>query len=129
MAQKETQSERPEKSMPSSLVPPELAEMGKKRIDDFLAFQTEVLDKLRETNQHWFERALSEANLASEFAAKMTAARSIPDAMSVYQEWSGRRFEMMAQDGKNFLIDAQNLMQTGAKLLSNGWASKRGSKG
>jgi hypothetical protein len=62
--------------------------MGKKRIDEFVKMQAELLDKLQETNRQWLDRAQSEANLASEFASKLAAARSIPDAMTAFQEWS-----------------------------------------
>ncbi len=125
MAQKESHSERTEKSALPNLVPAEFAAMGKKRVEDFVNAQTELLDKLRETNRQWFERVQSEANLASEFAAKLTAARSIPDAMTACQEWTSRRFEMMAEDGKQLFADTQKFMETGARLLSNGWLSNR----
>jgi hypothetical protein len=85
--------------------------------------QTELLERLKETNRQWFDRVESEANLASEFASKLTSARSLPDAMSACQEWTMRRFAMMAEDGKHVLADTQKLMETGARLLSNGWQS------
>ena len=104
----------------------EFATMGKKRIEDFVNAQTEFLDTLQETNREWFDRMQSEANLTSEFASKLTAARSIPDAMTACQEWSSRRFEMMAEDGKHLLSDTQKFMETGAHLLANGWLTKSG---
>jgi hypothetical protein len=58
--------------------------------------------------------------LASEFATKLTATRSIPEAMAVCQEWTGRRFAMLAEDGKHLLVDTQDFMAAGARLLSNG---------
>ncbi len=125
MAQKESQSERTEKSSLPNLVPAEFAAMGKKRMEEFANAQTELLDKLQEANRQWIGRMQSEANLASEFAAKLTAARSIPEAMTACQEWTSRRFEMMAEDGKHLLADTQKFMETGARLLSNGWMSSR----
>ncbi len=125
MAQKESHSERTEKSPLPNLVPVEFAAMGKKRFEDFVNAQTELWDKLQETNRQWVERMQSDANMASEFASKLTAARSIPDAMTACQEWTSRRFEMMAEDGKHLFDDTQKFMQTGARLLSNGWLSGR----
>ncbi len=93
MAQKESHTE---KSSSPLLMPTEFAEMGKKRADEFVKTQTEFLEKLQEMNRQWFDRAQSEASLASEFTSKLTAARSIPEAMAAYQEWASRRFEMMA---------------------------------
>jgi len=126
MVQKETQTGRTEKSSPLSLAPIQLAEMGKKRIEEFVNMQTELLDKLQETNREWFDRAQSEANLVSEFAAKLSNARSIPDAMAACQEWTSRRFEMMAEDGKHLLADTQKFMETGARLVPNGWLTNAG---
>ena len=59
------------------------------------------------------------SELRFQLASKLTAARSIPDAMTACQEW-GRRFEMMAEDGKHLLSDTQKFMETGAHLLANG---------
>ncbi len=63
--------------------------------------------------------------LASEFASKLTQARSIPDAMSTCQEWAGRRFKMMAEDSKHVLTDIQNFMENG--LASSRSAGSSGS--
>jgi hypothetical protein len=125
MAQEEPHSERSEKSSPLNLNPTELAAMGMKRVEDFVHVQTELFNKLQETNQQWLERVQSEANLASEFASKLTAARSMPDTMTACQEWTSRRFEMMAEDGKHLLADTQKFMETGARMVSNGWLSSR----
>lgn len=98
--------------------------MGKRRIEDFVNAQTDLLEKLQASNRQWFDRMQSEANLASEFASKLTAARSIPDAMTACQEWANRRFEMMAEDREHMLSDCQKFTETGAHLLWNGWQSK-----
>jgi hypothetical protein len=100
--------------------------MGKKRIEDFVNAQTELFEALQATNRQWLDRAQTEANLASEFAAKLTAARSIPDAMTACQDWTTRRFELMAEDGKHLLADSQKFIETGARLLSNDWLTKGG---
>jgi hypothetical protein len=109
-----------EKSSSSNLMPPEFAEMGKKRVEEFVNTQTELLEKLQEMNRQWFDRAQSEADLASELTSKLTAARSIPDAIAAYQEWTSRRFEMMAEDGKHLLADTQKFMEAAIRLMSNG---------
>jgi hypothetical protein len=121
---KESQNEQTETSALSSM-PAEFAAAGRKSFEDFTKAQTELLEKLRESNRQWIERVQSEANLASEFAAKLSAARSIPDAMSACQEWTSRRFEMMADDGKHLLADTQKFMETSARLMSKGWLSDR----
>ena len=119
MAQKESHIERTEKFSSPNLMPTEFAEMGKKRIEELVNSQTEFLEKLQEMNCQWLDRAQSETNLASEFASKLTAARSIPEAMAAYQEWASRRFEMMAEDGKHLFADAQKFMEAATRLLPN----------
>jgi len=121
MAQKESSVERTEKYSMLNLMPAQLAAMGKKQIDEFIKMQTELLDKLLETNRQWFDRMQLEANVASELGSKLTASRSIPDAMTAWQEWATRRFEMMAEDRKHLLTDCQIFTETGARLLSKGW--------
>ena len=126
MAQKESHAERTEKSSLPNLMPTEFAELGKKRIEEFVNTQKELVEKLQEMNRQWFDRAQAEANLASELASKLTAARSIPDAMAAYQEWASRRFEMMAEDGKHLLADTQKFMEAATHLLPNGSLIKGG---
>jgi hypothetical protein len=119
MARKEIHAQRTENSLFAN--PTEFAALEKKRIEDFVNTQTELLDKLQETNRQWFDRMQSEANLASEFGSKLTAARSIAEAMIACEEWATRRFEMMAEDRKHLLTDCQMFTETGARLLSKGW--------
>ena len=123
MAQKESHSERTEKSPLPNLIPAEFAAMGKKRFDELAAMQTERLEKLQEANRNWFDRMQAEVTLASEFAAKLTSARSIPEAATAYQEWASRHMEMAAEDAKRMFADGQKLAETGARLFFNGWRS------
>ena len=126
MAQKESYAERTEKTSSPNLMPAEFSEMGKKRVEEFVNTQRELLEKLQEMNRQWFDRAQSETNLTSEFASKLTAARSIPEAMAAYQEWASRRFEMMAEDGKQLFADAQKFVEAATRLLPNASLIKGG---
>ena len=58
-----------------NLTPADLAAEAKRRIEEFADAQTKQLDKLQETNRLWLDRMQAEANLASEFASKLAAAR------------------------------------------------------
>lgn len=104
----------------------QFAEMGRKRIEDFVKVQTELLDRVQETNRKWFDRAQAEANLASEFASKLTKVHSLPEAMAIWQEWTGRSFEMLAEDGKHMLADTQKFMATVTHLMPNGGPANGG---
>ncbi len=127
MVQKE--SERTKQSSSPNPMQIDFAAMGGKRIEEFVNLQTKLLNEFQETNRQWFDRAQSEVNLASEFAAKLTAARSVPEAMAACQEWTSRRFAMMAEDGKHLLADTQKFMEVGARLLSNGALINGGKSG
>ena len=108
MAQKEFQSERTEKLPLPYLIHPEFAAMGKKRVEEFVKAQKGLVDKLQETNRHWFERMQYEVNDGSGFASKLTTVGSIPDAARMYQEWMTRRFEMMTEDSERLFADTQS---------------------
>ncbi len=86
-----------------------------------LEAQTVLFEKLQELNKQWFDRVETEATLASELAAKFTAARSIPEVATAYQVWASRHVEMATEDAKRLLAEGQRLAETGARLLSNGW--------
>ena len=120
MAQTQSTTVKAEKSSSSSLIPTEFAAMGTKRLKDFAATQKELLEELQEVNRIWFDRMQSEASLASEFATKLTAARSIPETATIYQDWASRRMAMAAEDTKRLLADSQKFIETGARLLSSG---------
>jgi hypothetical protein len=124
MPQKESYTDRAEKSPPSPLSP-EFATMGKKGIEELLNVQTELFKNLQETSRHWLEIVQSETALASKFATKLATTRSIPDAMTTCQEWVGRQIEMMTEDSKLLVADTQRFMETGARVLSSGRWSNR----
>jgi hypothetical protein len=99
--------------------------MGRKHVDEFLNAQSELLDKLQETNRQWLDHTQSEANLAFEFVSKLTGAHSVPEATAACQEWTTRRFELMAEDGKRLLADTQKFLERNARLWFDGWLTKR----
>jgi len=116
------QSERMEAS--TLFNPAEFAAFGKNYVEELNTAQTELFGKLQDINRHWLERINSEANLASKFASEFAAAKSIPEAVSAYQEWTKRRFEMMAEDGQHLMADAQKFATTSARLFANPWQPK-----
>jgi len=124
MAKKEPGSHEAEHASAFDLIPAEFAAANKKRIENLINAQTELLAQLQGTNRQWLERIQLEGALASEFASKLTASRSIPDAIAACQDWTSRRFEMMAKDGKHLLDDTQKLMQIGAHFFASGWPTE-----
>jgi hypothetical protein len=96
----------------------ELASIGKQRFEDFVSTQAEILGQLREMNELWLDRFRSEVDLASEFATKLTAAHSIPEAMSASQEWTSRRLQAITEDGTRLLTLIHKLAETSAHLVA-----------
>ena len=82
------------------------------------ALQKELFDTFDGMNREWVSRVQSEAKLASDFVSKLTAARSIPDAASAYQECATRQFEMFTEDSRRMLANSQKLMETGTRLFT-----------
>jgi hypothetical protein len=126
LTQKEAHTERTEKSALPNLI--RVAATEKKYFELLAKAQTELFNKLAETNRQWLDRMQVEANSVSEFASKLTASRSIPDAMTACQEWANRCLEMMAEDRKHVLDDYQRFAETGARLLATGWQQLKGSE-
>jgi len=114
-----------DKSFPFLLDTSELAALGKRRIGNFVRVQTELLDEIQEANRHWLDRFESEANLASEFAAKLSEARSMPDAMAVSRDWATQYFAMLAEDRKHLADDTRKFMATGARLFSGRFSGEQ----
>jgi Phasin protein len=107
-----------EQGLLSKQVTAELAAIGQQRLQDFVSAQVELLHQLRALNEIWLNRLRSDVNLASEFTAKLTESRSIPEAMSASQEWTMRRLQMMAADGQQLATVIQKLAETSARLLT-----------
>ena len=104
----------------SNLVSGDFAELSKKRLAAMVEMQKAFFDTIESMNQAWFERAKSEATLASELVTKLTAARSVPETASVYQECLGKRMDLLADDSRRLLSDGQRMVNLGARFLANG---------
>jgi hypothetical protein len=87
---------------------------------EYPGVQTMLADQFREASSQWRDRLEVEAKLMSELASKLTAARSLPEVLAAYQEWGSRRVELMAQDTRQILNQAQKFMQSSAQLMMNG---------
>ena len=122
MTQKEAPAREEKLSSPNP-APPAIAAMAKKRFDELAEVQSDLLEEIREANQNWLDRIQSEAALASEFTAKLTASHSIADTTTACQEWAKRRMELFTEDGQRVMTNSQKFMERAAQFLSNGWLS------
>jgi hypothetical protein len=83
---------------------------GQEQTEAMLGMQKELLDRVR-----------SEVDLWTELAAKLTATRSLPEALGTYQECVTQRMQMAAEDGRRMSEGCQKLLQTFTRPLPNGW--------
>jgi hypothetical protein len=82
--------------------------------------QKEFTKLIEQANADWLSRMEQERELASDLAAKLSSAKSLPDAAKAYQEWMGRRMETIAKDSQKFFADSQKLMTSMNRFLSSG---------
>jgi hypothetical protein len=87
-----------------------LADFGTQSIKAALHRQAEMFDVLRDIGRDWFARAASEAELALKLPNKLSAAHTVPDALSAYQEWLSEWMAMCSEDGRRLLANSQRVM-------------------
>jgi hypothetical protein len=107
-----------ERSRPASAN--EFFQIGANRFESLMQAHKELLDTFERAQRDRLARAMEETRLASEFAAKVAGARSIPEVMAIYQEWMARCAQLFDEDGRKFLDDSQKVANAALSLLSNG---------
>jgi hypothetical protein len=81
--------------------------------------QTEIFATLDRINRDCFDRAKSEARLASELSAKLTAARSVHDVTAAYQKWHSERLKTLADDSCRLYSESRKFIEMGIRFLYN----------
>jgi hypothetical protein len=84
-----------------------------------LRLQGEMFEVLSNIGREWFARATSEAELASRLPNKLTAARSVPDALSAYQEWLGEWMNRCGEDSYRIVSDSQRIISAGVRCFAD----------
>ncbi len=97
--------------------------IGQDRAEAAVALQKELLDAYEQTSRAWLARVQSEVALWSELATKLTATRSVPEALEAYTKCISKRMQMTAEDGQHLFNDCQQITQKITKSLTNGWPS------
>jgi phasin protein len=105
---------------PPSVDPAQFVELGKKQVNALVDMQRDLVDGIEEMSREWAERIKAETDLANEFAGKLSAAKSVPDTVAIYQEWLGRRMQMFADDSRRFATDSQKFLAKSTRLFSDG---------
>ena len=84
--------------------------------------QKELLDVYEQASRAWLARVKSEVDLWSDLASKLSATRSMPEALESYQKFVTQRMQMAAEDGRQLVEDCQKITQKMTRSLSStGW--------
>ena len=84
--------------------------------------QKELLDVYEQASRAWLARVKSEVDLWSDLASKLSATRSMPEALESYQKFVTQRMQMAAEDGRQLVEDCQKITQKMTRSLSGtGW--------
>ena len=100
-----------------------LMKLGREQTTATFRIQRDVLTALDEANRAWLARVKSEVELWSQLAAKLSASRSIPDALRACQDVAARRMQMAADDGKRVSDECQAMIGRITQSMSRGWPS------
>src|SRR6476619_6254763 len=95
-------------------------EMGE-RTEAILTMQKELLSAYEKASHAWLARVKSEVELWTGLAQKLTATRSVPEAVAAYQECVTERMKMAAEDGQRIAEECHKGMNKLSGALSHGW--------
>ncbi len=93
-------------------------EAGPRNVKAGLQMQQELFEIFQEIGREWLARASSEAELAFNLPYKLSSTRSMPDALSAYQEWLREWMHMMDEDGRRFLADSQRIVGASTRYFT-----------
>jgi hypothetical protein len=93
-------------------------EMGVGNVKAALRLQTEIFDVLHDISRNWVARATSEAEFAFRLPNKLTAAQTVPDALSAYHGWLNEWMNMCSEDSRRFIADSQRIVDKSVGCFS-----------
>jgi hypothetical protein len=98
--------------------------VGKEQADAMVGMQKEILEAYEQASRVWLDRMKSEVQFWSDLTSKLSATRSLPEAMETYQKSVAQRMQMAAEDGRRMTEDYQKIMQKFSGPMSNGWPTR-----
>src|SRR5262249_39576548 len=104
----------------------DLSAFGKAQTEGMLNLQKELLETYEQASRAWLDRVRPEVELWSRLGEKLTATRSVPEAMDAYQNCVGARMHMAAEAGQRLFNACQNIKQKMSGSLNGGrWPGRR----
>ena len=100
----------------------QIGETEKKMSDAALEAQKEFLKTFEEMSREVMSRAAAEIELGVKLSKKLSAARSIPDAVAAYQEWLSDEMNARSEDARLFIVNSQKFMTSRTRAFSSGWS-------
>lgn len=97
--------------------PAEFAKLGQVQANALSEAQQELSKFLQQASEDWRSRAELERELVTELTNNLTAAKSLPEAATAYQQWMARRIELMTKDSQKFFADNQTFMNTMSRFF------------
>jgi phasin protein len=101
--------------------PPFLLNWGQDRTEAAMGLQKAILESYEQASRAWLDRVQSEVSLWSDLANKLSATKSVPEALETYTKCVAQRMQMAADDGRRMVNEAQQMTQKFAQTLGNGW--------
>ena len=95
----------------------QFGEMGVGNVKAALRLQTEMFDVLHDISRDWVARVTSEAEHAFGLPNKLSAAQSMPDAMTAYHQWLNEWMSMCSEDSRRLVADSQRIMDKGVRCF------------
>jgi hypothetical protein len=109
---------------PKADLPPFL-NWGQEQTGAALALQKELLASYEQVNRVWLARVQSDVGLWSDLATKLTATKTVPEALEAYAKCVSERMKMAVDDGRLLADEVQQITQKITKALGNGWLNRR----
>jgi hypothetical protein len=100
--------------------PPYVLNWGQDQTEAALSLQKAILESCEQLSRAWIDRVQSEVSLWSDLANKLTATKSVPEALETYTKSVSQRMQMAADDGRRLVEEAQKISQKVAQSLGNG---------
>jgi hypothetical protein len=91
---------------------------GQERAEAALALQKELMETCDHASRAWLDRVRLEMELWTQLATKLSATRSVPEALEVYQNSVTERMKMAAEDSRRLFEDCQEITKKITRSLS-----------